>query len=82
MTNITKKYTVEVAFLKNSPIEWDADAVQDYVEANSAEEAMSLARDYIRDCIIENSENPDEHEFVLRTAEMFNGEHGEWVYEN
>lgn len=82
MTNITKKYTVEVAFLKNYPIEWDADAVQDYVEANSAEEAMSLARDYIRDCIIENGENPDEHGFALRAAVITDFDHGEWIYEN
>lgn len=78
--NETVKYTIEALFIGSD--NWDTDAIQDYVEANSAEEAMSLARDYIRDCIIENGENPDEHGFALRAAVITNFEHGEWIYEN
>lgn len=80
---INKKFDVEVAFIQNGTIEeWDTDCVQDYIDAVSAEEAISLARDYVCGCIVENGENPDEHEFTLRAAEFFNGERGEWIYEN
>lgn len=82
-TACNKKFDVEVAFIQNGTIEeWDTDCVQDYIEALSAEEAISLARDYVCDCIIENGENPAEHDFVLRAAEFCNGERGEWIYES
>ena len=80
-----KKFTVETAIIENGTVVgWDADAIQDYVEAIDAEEAMDFARDYLRDCIISNGGDPDEEEIVLRTREVINdecGDFGEWIYE-
>ena len=79
----TTEFCVEVAFIENGTTEeWDADVVQENVEAVSAEEAMSIARDYVHNCIVENGENPDAHDFVLRAAEFRDGAHGGWIYEN
>ena len=78
--NHMKKFDVEMATITG----WDADAIQDYVEAIDAEEAMDLARDYLRDCIISNGGDPDEEEIVLRAREVINdecGDFGEWIYE-
>ena len=80
-----KKFTVETAIIENGTVVgWDADAIQDYVEAIDAEEAMDFARDYLRDCIISNGGDPDEEEIVLRAREVINdecGDFGERIYE-
>ena len=80
-----KKFTVETAIIENgTAVGWDADAIQDYVEAIDAEEAMDFARDYLRDCIISNGGDPDEEEIALRGREVINdecGDFGEWIYE-
>lgn len=80
-----KKFTVETAIIENGTVVgWDADAIQDYVEAIDAEEAMDFARDYLRDCIISNGGDPDKEEIVLRTREVIDdecGDFGEWIYE-
>lgn len=80
-----KKFTVETAIIENGTVVgWDADAIQDYAEAIDAEEAMDFARDYLRDCIINNGGDPDEEEIVLRAREVIDtecGDYGEWVYE-
>ena len=79
-----KKFTVETPIIENETvIGWDADAVLDYVEATDAEEAMDFAKDYLRDCIINNGGDPDEEEIVLRIREVIDtecGDYGEWVY--
>lgn len=73
-----KKFTVETAIIKKGTVVgWDADAIQDYVEAIDAEEAMDFARDYLRDCIISNGGDPDEEEMVLRAREVIDDECGE-----
>lgn len=80
-----KKFTVETAIIENGTVVgWDADAIQDYVEAINAEEAMDFARDYLRDCIISNGGNPDGEEITLRAREVIDtecGDYGEWIYE-
>lgn len=82
-----KKFTVEIAITdENGTITgWDSDAVQDYVEAIDAEEAMDFARDYIRECIINNGSEPDGNDIVLRAREVIDascGDYGDWVYNN
>ena len=80
-----KKFTVETAIIENGTVVgWDADAIQDYVEAIDAEEAMDFARDYLRDCIINNGGDPDGEEITLRAREVIDtecGDYGEWIYE-
>ena len=80
-----KKFDVEIAITENEAITgWDSDAVQDYVEAIDAEEAMDFARDYLRNCMINNGFDPEEEEIVLRAREVIDagcGDYGEWIYE-
>ena len=66
-----KKFEVELAIIENGIITmWDADAVQDYIDAENAIEAMDLAKDYLRDCIINNGVDPDEQIIELRAREV------------
>lgn len=52
-----KKYNVEV--MTPELTTWDCDAVPDYVEAESEEEAIEYAKDYLRECCINNRCDPD-----------------------
>jgi hypothetical protein len=77
-----KKYTIEIAIIENGTITgWDPDAVQETVNAESAAEAIELAKDYIRDCIRDNGLDPDKTEIILRAAEMIGDERSEWIYD-
>lgn len=81
-----KNFTVEIAITdENGTITgWDSDAVQDYVEAIDAEEAMDFARDYLTECIINNGGDPNEISIILRAQEVIDagcGDYGEWIYE-
>ena len=47
-----KKYRVEITEVENTYCytgEWDSDFIQDDIEAESEEEAIELAKDYIND---------------------------------
>lgn len=86
---IMKQYEVELAIINQDGIIelWDADAIQDYITAESAEEALDLAKDYIRDCIINNGKDPDKEIIELRAREAeidylpIVGKDG-WIYSN
>ena len=80
-----KKYDVEMAIIntEGSIENWDSDAIQDYVEAIDAEEAMDFAKDYITECIINDGCDPDEVPIILRAREVIDascGDYGDWVY--
>lgn len=49
---LMKKFNVEIR--KNYNECWDGSAVNDYVYAENAEEALELTKDYLRDLIIQN----------------------------
>ena len=67
-----KKYDVEMAIINSDGVieMWDADAVPDYVEAESEIEAIEFARDYLCDCIINNGGDPDATIIELRAREV------------
>lgn len=79
-----KKFEVEISIIENGTITgWDTDAIQDYVEATDAEEAMSFARDYLRECMTNNGHFSDKEDSVLRAREVIDascGDYSEWVY--
>lgn len=86
---IMKQYDVELAIINQDGIieMWDADAIQDYITAESAEEALDLAKDYIRNSIINNGNDPDKEIIELRAREIgidylpIEGMDG-WIYSN
>ena len=49
---------------------WDCDAISDYVEAETADEAISLAIDYCNDCLITNGYIPNAETFRYRAIEI------------
>ena len=49
---------------------WDGDAIPDYVEAEDADEAISLAIDYCNDCMITNGYTPNAETLRYRTIEI------------
>lgn len=53
-----KRYKIETRTNRNEC--WDADSVQDYIEAESKEEAIELAKDYLKECCIQNDEEPEQ----------------------
>lgn len=56
------KYNVEIRANYNEA--WDADAVQDYIEADSEEEAIEFAKDYLREhSDTDNTDWVDEYQF-------------------
>lgn len=62
-----KKYNVEIR--ADYSILWDGDAIQDYIEADSEEEAIELAKDYLREHSgAGNTDWVDEYQF--RAAEI------------
>lgn len=74
-----KKFTVEINRIENGTLtEWDSDAIQDYIEAETAEEAIELAKDFIHNAIIDNGLNPDDYDYEYRAAEIIDGERGAW----
>lgn len=77
-----KMYAVETAIIENDTITgWDADAIQENIEAATAQEAMELAKDYITECIINNGNDPEEAEIILRAREITGNDYGEWEYD-
>ena len=52
-----KKYNI--AIMTPESIIWDCDAVPDYIEAESEEEAIEFAKDYLKECCIDNRCDPD-----------------------
>lgn len=80
------KYDVEIAIVENETITgWDAEAVQDHIEAVDAKDAMDHAKDYLTECMINNGFNPEKEEIILRTREVIDrscGDYGEWVYDD
>lgn len=82
-----KTYTAEIAIIENGTITgWDADAIQDNIEAESAAEAIDFAKDYLRECISNNGFDPDEEVIIVRVAEIYyecgSLERREWVYDD
>ena len=88
-----KKFTVEIKTALNPEI-WDADAVGDYIEAEDAAEAIEFARDYLKNCIIDNDVLSTEEvesecekvdvNYAFRVREVIDesfGEYGEWQLE-
>ena len=69
-----KKYIVELTTNENYCTEnWDNGwCPEGFIEANDAEEALDLAKDYLRD----NGEDVDT--FLFRVAEKDEYGHGEW----
>ena len=67
-----KKFNVEIWNDINSV--WDGDSVEDYVEAETEEEAIELAKQYLKDCIIDNGYGADEvnevDEWLFRATEV------------
>lgn len=62
-----KKYNVEIRTNYNKA--WDADAVQDYIEADSEEEAIEIAKDYLREH--SDTDNTDwVDEYQIRATEI------------
>ena len=84
---MNKNYTAEIAIIEDGIITgWDADAIQDYIEAESAAEAIEFAKDYLHNCIHDNGFDTDE-KIIVRVAEInYNEcgglEFGEWVYDD
>lgn len=54
-----KKYNVSIQTPEMLYWEWNDDAVEDYVEAESEDEAIEFAKDYLRECCIDNRCDPD-----------------------
>lgn len=66
------KYEVEIRADMNDC--WDADAVSDYVNAESAKEAVELAKDWL----IEHGDTPESMQFRVRRHTEWNEEDDEW----
>lgn len=49
---------------------WDGGAIPDYVEAEDADEAISLAIDYCNDCMITNGYTPNAETLRYRAIEI------------
>lgn len=64
-----KKYSIEV---KTSTSElWDSEAVQDRIEAESGEEAIEFAKDYLKEGCKDNAEDPSQvDEWAFRANEI------------
>ncbi len=81
-----KKYQAELAIFDETGaiIGWDFDSIQDYIEAENAEEAIYQAKEYIRDCIVDNGGDPETEHTEVRVREVIDaayGDYGEWIYE-
>ena len=63
-----KQFNVEVFDELNQT--WDSDAIQGYIEAETADEAISIAIDYCNDCMITNGYTPNAGTFVYRATEI------------
>ena len=63
-----KQFNVEI-FDEGAQI-WDGDAIPDYVEAEDADEAISLAIDYCNDCMITNGYTPNAETLRYRAIEI------------
>lgn len=70
------KYNIEIRADMNDC--WDADAVQDYIEADSEEEAIELAKDYLREHSADNIDWVDEYQFRVRRHTEWNEKGDEW----
>lgn len=71
-----KKYNVEIrADYSNL---WDGDAAQDYIEADSEEEAIEIAKDYLREHSADNIDWVDEYQFRVRRHTEWNEKDDEW----
>ena len=67
-----KKFNVEI---RNDITDvWDGDAIEDVVEAETEEEAIELAKQYLKDCIIDNGygayEVNEVDEWLFRATEV------------
>ena len=62
-----KRFKVEIF---NVRCGWDGDAIPDYVEAEDADEAISLAIDYCNDCMITNGYTPNAETLRYRAIEI------------
>ena len=62
-----KQFKVEIF---NERCGWDGDAIHDYVEAEDADEAISIAIDYCNDCMITNGYTPNAETLRYRAIEI------------
>lgn len=64
-----KRYSIEVK--TNTSELWDCEAVQDYVTAESEEESVEIAKDYLKECCKDNDEDPSKvDEWAFRANEI------------
>ena len=63
-----KQFKVEIFDEANQV--WDSGAIPDYVEAEDADEAISLAIDYCNDCMITNGYAPNAETLCYRVIEI------------
>ena len=87
-----KKYDVEVSIIENgSIVGWDSDAFQDSILAVDEQEAISFAKDSMRDSIKENGAvlgwdsdtiREKTESLSIRAREVINNGYGEWVYDD
>lgn len=62
-----KRFKVEIF---NEGGYWDGGAIPDYVEAEDADEAISLSIDYYNDCMITNGYTPNAETLHYRAIEI------------
>lgn len=65
-----KKYDVEIK--RNSADCWDCEAVQDHIDAGSEDEAIEIARDYLKDQCDTAAERESIDALIMRAIEQQN----------